>query len=364
MNDIIYPTPVWSAEKQEVIEGTLLPAPKICSRAKKRLCRKHYDNIATRNGFHVCHMGLSSYSSGDPNQPIVTAIRVADFYDPKKLKQSDDFLPTLPRNIVLNFCAKLYSHSSPTKPPSPHEIQSNLSTDEKDLIDFSLHEIRKLNTQIKRHAEELMLSPSTTDEKKFAGYVEWKSKNIFASSSMLSTRLSIYDFEANPTLITSSQNRASLYKKSDKARRVLDVYAKDKRVTINQFLGSSFYEIDAYAVLDFLPFVILENAIKYSPSDQDISVSFDDTDTQLAVTVSSIGPRNSEEDLQNIFMKRARGKLAKSLDSGGGGYGLYFGKLICDLHDIVITATSEDNTILTLNGNEYSQFTVTLRLTK
>lgn len=363
MNSLIYPVPTWSSEKQEVIDGTLLPSPAICSRAKKRFCRKHYENISTRKGFHTCHMGLSSYSSGEADRPVLTAIRVADFYDSKKLKQVDDFLPTLPRSLILNCFNKLpYLTAIDSNTASNEKVNS--PAEEKDLIDFSLHEIRKINTQIKRHAEELMFSTASPDEGKFVGFVEWKSKIIFAASSMLSTRLGIYDFETNPAIITANLTRASLYKKFDKARIVLETYAKDRKVTINQFSGNSFYEIDAYSALDFLPFVILENAIKYSPSYQDITVSFEDAPAQLKVVVSSMGPINSEDDLQTIFLKRARGKVAKDLDSAGGGYGLYFGKLICDLHNIDISATSEKTSRLTFNGNDYSQFTVTLKLNK
>lgn len=360
MSNSIYPVPTWSSEKQAVVSGTLLSAPKICAQAKIRLCRKHYESISARAGFHTCHMGLSSYSSGETDRPVLTAIRIADCYDNKKLKKVDDYLPTLPRSLVQSCFNKLPNATSVGNkgasgvPPA----------EEKDLIDFSLHEIRKLNAQIKRHAEELMISAAAPDEGKFASVAEWKSKIIFAASSMLSTRLSIYDFETNPEIITASQTRANLYKKFDKARIVLETYAKDKKVTINHFSGNSFYEIEAYSALDFLPFVILENAIKYSPSHQDIAVSFEDTATQLRVIVNSMGPKNSEDDLKTIFLKRARGKAAKDLDSAGGGYGLYFGKLICDLHNIDISATSEKNTRLTLNGNEYSQFTVTLKLIK
>ena len=363
MSSLIYPVPTWSTEKQEVVDGTLFPSPSICLRAKKRFCRKHYENISTLKGFHICHMGLSSYSSGETNRPVLTAIRVADFYDSKKLKQVDDFLPTLPKSLIVN-CLNKFPGVMAIESNENSSAKTTSPANEKGIMDFSLHEIRKINTQIKRHAEELMLNTSSQDQDKVVSFVEWKSNIIFAASSMLSTRLGIYDFETNPAIITANPTRASLYKKFDKARIVLYTYAKDKKVTINQFSGSSFYEIDAYSALDFLPFVILENAIKYSPSYQDISVVFEDTSEQLKIVVSSIGPINSEDDLQTIFLKRARGKVAKGLDAAGGGYGLYFGKLICDLHNIIISATSEKNSILTLNGNDYSQFTVTLKLAK
>lgn len=363
------PFPSWSKDDLSVIDGTFFDAPQICHKAKMRLCKKHYESIELVQGFHECPMGLSSYSSGEKGQPIVTAVRIAETYDVRKLKQADDFLPTLPKKTVLDSFFKIRRLISEGQldnqiknPLEPNEGTDFGTTDNKVLVDFSLHEIRKFNTQIKRYAEELMISSATPDDK-FVAFVELKSKSIFASSSMLSTRLSVYDFEANPQVITSSSQRASLYKKFDKARRVLEVYAKDQRVRIDQFDGASYYEMNSYQVLDFLPFVILENAIKYSPKDQSISVNFDDTATSLKVTVSSLGPKNTKDDLREVFVKRGRGRVARSLDPSGGGYGLYFAKLICDLHEIDISVNSED-AIVTFNGLEYSIFTVELRLQK
>lgn len=369
MNSNLLPLPIWSREDLAVLDGTFFQAPQICHKAKKKQCKKYYESIELRKGFHECPMGLSSYSSGEEGQSIVTAVRIADTYDGKKLKQEDAFLPTLPKNVVLDSFFKTRNLTADghlkVQVKAPLETGCVIgagTVEDKDLVDFSLHEIRKFNTQIKRCAEELMLSAINPDNK-FAGYVELKSKSIFASSSMLSTRLSVYDFEANPEIITSGTQRASLYKKFDKARRVLDVYAKDQRVRIDQFVGASYYEMDGYQVLDFLPFVILENAIKYSPKEQNVSVVFDDTHSSLKVTVSSLGPKNTKEDLREVFVKRGRGRVARSLDTSGGGYGLYFGKLICDLHGIDISVDSDDS-VLSFNGLEYSIFTVELKLQK
>ncbi len=369
MKNNILPFPSWSTNDLSVLDGTFFEAPQICHKAKTRLCKRHYESIELAQGFHECPMGLSSYSSGEKGQPIVTAVRIADTYDRRKLRQAEGFLPTLPKKVVLDSLFRTRSLISEAHPKSQikRPLDSNGAadtdaTEDKVLVDFSLHEIRKFNTQIKRYAEELMISSANPDAK-FVAFVDLKSKSIFASSSMLSTRLSVYDFEANPEVITSSSQRASLYKKFDKARRVLEVYAKDQRVRIDQFDGASYYEMDSYQVLDFLPFVILENAIKYSPKDQNISVAFDDTSTSLKVTVSSLGPKNTKEDLREVFVKRGRGSVARSLDTSGGGYGLYFAKLICELHDIDISVNSGD-AVLTFNGLEYSIFTVELRLQK
>ncbi len=356
------PLPVWSKENSFPIEGTLFEIPDICSKAKNKWCRKHYDRIEAHRGFHICPMGLSSYSTGEPSANIITAVRIADAYDNSKIKASCSFLPTLPKTLVLSSIKKSRNqkHQTPNEPTRPATPQQITTSNDSELIDFSLHEVRKFNRQIKRYSEEILHHIESIDKKT----IEAKVKSIFASSSMMSIRLNIYDFEANPDIVTAQMPLStSIYKKFDKARRILDVYAKDRGVKILPFDGNSYLEISAYQILDFLPFVIMENAIKYSPRDQEVSVKFEDDKESLTIITSSFGPLNTKEELRDIFGKRFRGEGAQIVDNGGGGYGLYFGKLICDMHDIGITVDS-DQSYTNFNGIKYSTFTVTLNIKK
>jgi K+-sensing histidine kinase KdpD len=243
----------------------------------------------------------------------------------------------------------------------PHLVQEyitkhlrglNTSRVDIDLINSTLHEIRKFNLEIKRISEDVLNNNSISPEE-----AQKKVKSIFASSSLMSIRLNLYDFDENPQIITASSTySASLYSKFYKATHILENYARDNKVAI-KLIGSSYLNLDAYPILDFLPFVIIENAIKYSPENQDVEVKFQENNRALDITISSIGPRLMEHESKDVFKKGFRGLDAASLDSSGGGYGLYFAKLVCDLHDINISVAC-GNYRFKLDGVKYADFDV------
>lgn len=354
-----FPFPVWDANSDSPIEGTLFEIPSICQKAKRKSCRRFYKAVADKKGFHECPEGLSCYSTGDDQEDIVTAIRIEDTYNNSKIKNSGDYLPTLPKKLILSSLAR----SKDQVKKRVHETAGKEEAEgfeDKQLVDFSLHEVRKFNRQIKRYSEEILSGLKSLPTQ----YIESKAQSIFAASSMISTRLNIYDFEVNPQIITSQAARsANVYKKFDKARRILSGYAKEKSVNLLPITGNSFQEIEIYQVFDFLPFVLIENAIKYSPEHQDVNLEFEDGTNELTIILSSIGPKNSKDELSNIIKKGKRGSNAKIIDESGGGYGLYFATLICDLHEINMIIESGE-TKLTYNGIEYANFTVTLRIHK
>lgn len=359
MNRNNFPFPIWDTNSDSPIEGTLFEIPSICQKARRKNCRRFYKNVADKKGFHECPEGLSCYSTGDNQADIVTAIRIEDTYSNSKIKNSGDYLPTLPKKLVLSSLMR----SKDQVKKRVHEtadIEEAEGFEDKQLVDFSLHEVRKFNRQIKRYSEEILSGLGSLATKS----IESKAQSIFSASSMISTRLNIYDFEVNPQTITSQDTRsANIYKKFDKTRRILSSYAKEKNVILSPITGNSYHEIEIYQVFDFLPFVLMENAIKYSPESQDVNLEFDDAANELTITLSSIGPKNSKEELANIVQKGKRGRHAKIVDESGGGYGLYFATLICDLHEIDMKIDSGDAR-LTYNGIEYSSFTVTLRIYK
>lgn len=82
---------------------------------------------------------------------------------------------------------------------------------------------------------------------------------------------------------------AGVHKKFQKVAHCLNVLCRQKSVYL-KLQGQSFASMAAYPIFDILPFVVLENAIKYSPSNQDITVSFSSEPERVIVTVESIGP--------------------------------------------------------------------------
>ncbi|EMY7638949.1 ATP-binding protein [Citrobacter freundii] len=351
------PFVTWDLKENKSHDGLLFSVPTICKATKNKICCRYYNEIADKKGFHTCPKGLSSYSTGNKEQPIYSSFKVAGYYNVPLTKRMTDFLPTLPVISVIHAVSKEYELKQALLQKKP-TTTTNTEESDKELIDFSIHEVRKFNGEIKRISEEIMGSRDMSPE-----LLKAKVKSIFASSSLISVRLGVYDIEENPQLLEFQKTySAGVYKKFQKASHCLENYAKDNKVKIVGFHGKSHHEIEIFPLFDFVPFVILENAIKYSLPNQDIEVHFDEiSKNNLEVSVISTGPHNTKEEISRIFDKKSRGSNAILADNTGGGYGLYFAKLVCDLHDIKIKVYSAPPS-LKYNGIDYSEFKVVLTI--
>lgn len=235
--------------------------------------------------------------------------------------------------------------------------------DAKEHISVLSHDVKSLNAQIKEHCDAIFidhpsLSPDEIICHSDAEKIYDRLTTIFLCSSMISSRFAMYDFCVSPeAFIANTRFPCNVYKKFDKVKRIFRNYLK-KHVKI-QFVGNSFKSIEACSFFEFIPLLLLENAIKYSRENDEITVSFQDADSNLTVTIASFGPHCEPEEMDKIWEKNFRGKYAKTV-SDGHGLGLYFVKRIADLHEIEISA-STSAPIGKINGIPYSQFHVALR---
>ncbi len=196
------------------------------------------------------------------------------------------------------------------------------------------------------------LLKSFRDDEKISPIVD----NILATLQLVSIRVDSYELYKNPRAITSAtQPNIIIYRKFDKARFILTAQAKAKKISIN-FNNQSYFLINGYEIFDLLPYILLDNAIKYSVKKQDVDVYFDDK--EKTVVVKNLGPQIPREDLPQIFEHGYRSKNALSFD--GSGLGLYLAKQIADLHGIKLRAESQEKVDFTLEGVPYSEFTMSL----
>lgn len=126
-----------------------------------------------------------------------------------------------------------------------------------------------------------------------------------------------------------------------------------------QLYGSSYRCISAYPSFEMIPLLIIDNAVKYSYQNHVISVNFREDANDLIVEVISCSPYCSENDLNHIYAKGFRGETARKV-SDGSGIGLFFVKMLCNLHGINISASSDSSQITTINDVRYAPFKMTL----
>lgn len=85
---------------------------------------------------------------------------------------------------------------------------------------------------------------------------------------------------------------------------------------------------------------IIDNAIKYTPNNGEISISTVYTQESLVLTIDDTGIGVEKSDEQLLFKKFSRMDNAKLLDANGSGLGLYIARKIIEKHQGTITFLS------------------------
>jgi len=111
-------------------------------------------------------------------------------------------------------------------------------------------------------------------------------------------------------------------------------------------------EIEADKVLfEVLVKNILENAIRYNPDDQSVSVIIEASPNDYQIKIRDHGPGIPEDELDKITEPFYRTSQSRNRDSGGFGLGLYLCKQIIETHrgSMVIKNHEEQGAIVVLS---------------
>lgn len=238
------------------------------------------------------------------------------------------------------------------------------------MLKDTMHEVREFNRVIKAHSEMLTTllqidhygeGVSLSLNAINADNARDQAQAILHTAQMVSARLDLIDLQINPDIFQKEARVVSgVYSKFDKARKMLRMRARAKNVNI-KMEGRSHRQIDAYRVFDILPFLLLENAVKYAPSGTEVVVSINEYPAEIEASVDSIGPTLGEDEKERITESGFRGKGAIATGEKGSGFGLYFAQFISDLHGMKLRFSTENRTF-DYNGCTYASFRATLRV--
>ena len=344
---------------KKIVDGTYILALHFCKEnCQKEKCKAFYEDLLVNadNGFYKCPYGLSVYlKTINDEKRIFISLREQNTYTKKNKRFLNEkvYNPVLGKEQLEN----LINASIST------DISNEQVSNTQKSVDSMVHELRKLNAQIKEHCDSIFSNYGDKDELYQLGPEEYKKlfdrlKTLYVISTMINTRYSLYSYEKNPDVLTlSTPINTNIYKKFDKCRKVLKNYQKIN-IFIN-FSGTAYKIFKAYSSFEMIPFLLLENAVKYSLNDSEVNVLFESQASKLIIRIESFSPYCSKEELTKITERGFRGKNAMKTNDGSG-IGLYFVKILCDLHGISIAFGSDSNNIRKVDGVAYSIFSVVL----
>ena len=152
--------------------------------------------------------------------------------------------------------------------------------------------------------------------------------NIIAAQSLLKIRTDVLDFLGNPASIIRARN-IEVYRKVDKVCRMFKPKAQERGVQIS-LSGGSYMTTEGPEVFEIVPYVLVDNAIKYSPLNGNIEVGVEDDGRTIFLSVTSFGPRIMPHEQDLIFEKGVRGEHATRSTVPGSGLGLFL------IHQMVV----------------------------
>lgn len=119
------------------------------------------------------------------------------------------------------------------------------------------------------------------------------------------------------------------------------ILAAEKSVAVQMELGDGPVRVSAdSAAIDRLLLILLENAVKYTPSGGKVEVSLLNGSGTAYINVRDNGVGIPEKDLPHIFKRFYRVDRTRSGDPGGSGLGLAIARWIVDMHGGAIEAHS------------------------
>lgn len=160
-------------------------------------------------------------------------------------------------------------------------------------------------------------------------------KDLYSSLSLITSQLGMMDVIVNPSSITFGNKKdINLYKLFHKMS-ILFGHVSNKRKIKIKLTNSDSYIPDTlcYESIEFIPLILLDNAIKYSLDDHSIEIELKFTSNKIQVKISNWGPIVNSSDVFKIFDKFYRAQNAVDFSREGVGMGLWVAQKILETHN-------------------------------
>ena len=160
--------------------------------------------------------------------------------------------------------------------------------------------------------------------------------DLYNSISLLTEHLGMIDILVNTNKVTYAKKRSiNVFQLFERFSHLLRNNTKKKNLTINWHDSGRVNDIKLYPAFQFLPLILIDNAIKYSSNDRSIEIGIYEHGDSVGVHVSSFGKFVDDSEAEKIFEKYYRG--GNSQNKEGIGMGLWIAKTLCEAHEGSIT---------------------------
>lgn len=323
-----------SGQMIEIPEDCITCGADECKNASDtiRVCRKGFDFVKTEIGTILFgFVVMDGASNSRAKQKRIKKDRSCTI----NKKHLLHLLKTISK-VNGTFIAEIESIAQEEKKRVLSKVSSmkpgKMMTIEQEKQQFSfIHDYRQINAQLiqnmnvylQRHYKESDID-NVPDE-----YF----KALYYGIKLLEAKLDATSILLNRERLYVVQNRVyqNFHGIVKKICKIYKPYSDNKNIEV-VFDGENHKQIQADPIaLPIIPHTFIDNAIKYSPDNERIVVSFCDNSDYLLFKVCSLGPKIENDERKAIFEFSKRGTNAEKIASGSG-LGLYLCNLVAKEH--------------------------------
>lgn len=239
----------------------------------------------------------------------------------------------------------------------------NIQNEQKKMMWEPFHDITPCISLLFRNIESIIVQyPGDTINEKIENQEKPVPPNIirlFKTASLLDEQLKMIRYGSSEEQISAGKKRAfPIYKVVDKIQKIFKVVAAERNLSI-ELAGNSFnapFLLDSFSSI---PFILLDNAIKYTFPHESINIEiFDIDEGGVEFSITSLSAVCDE----HIFEKRHRGRYSDRLTDRGLGMGLYVAKKICEANNAIIKHIAKKGSNIKIDNIEYCINTFIVRV--
>lgn len=204
-----------------------------------------------------------------------------------------------------------------------------------------LHDVMRLARDVGQLAEQLLIE--NTPEGSLDRFIDASPTHraLIKTSSLLVGSFDLLEIYLNPDAAAFGQTRiVEIYKLLDKLAKIASLARSKERRPIVRLVGNTRRSYDVYESFKLIPYVLIDNAQKYSRQGGSVTVQVVESGTSLEISVESEGALLSPKELGSIFDRGYRGAAAQKAHPAGMGLGLYIANTVARAHGFHIKATS------------------------
>lgn len=317
-----------SKNNEKVENGILNKLNKFCTeKISSPLCKKFYNDAREKNdGILTCPYGFNCIKKCNN---IYNCILIKENYNNSKMKMKKDIKQQIFFEKDIFDLIKIDEENEKN-----HDDFEQLF---KSMNDF-LHDVTKVNKMIETKSHSISKADLT---KRDAAQLE----SIYHLSDFITKRIELYRFTSNPAIISTGRKRQrNAYQLWDIYRHIFNDIGRESNIVIDMKIYNMSHEeendkktiFEANDSITVLPYLLIDNAVKYSENNSVIKVRFfQDNNILKKITISS-RPSYVIVDDSKLFFERGYRSLNNTSKSSGSGLGLNIVKQICDYNNIKI----------------------------